>query len=115
MKNVWLARFVLLIHVIISAGIIATPFLSNNAGVLRIYLVCCLAIYMHWTLNDNICIITLIEMRARGIRTRSESLVHRIISPFFTKSVQSEVHAVESAVLVSLAGVAAYKLFRTSR
>ena len=66
-------------------------------------------------MNDNLCVITVIEMRMRGIDTRGQSLVHRIIEPFFTRNVRSEVHAVESAVLFVLAGVALYKLCKQDK
>lgn len=105
-----LAQCILIAHACIAAAIVATPFATDDPGILRVYIIFCLAIYMHWALNDNLCILTVVEMRARGMTSRGQSLIHRVMEPFFTKNASGTIHAAESAVLLSLVCVAAYKI-----
>ena len=103
-------RCILIAHACIAAAVVATPFAINDANILRVYIIFCLAIYVHWALNDNLCVLTLMEMRARGMTNRGQSLVHRVIEPFFTKSESASVHAAESLALLALVCLAAYKV-----
>jgi hypothetical protein len=112
MPQLWLARSICIAHALIAASIVMTPFCTGNPGILRLYLVFCLAILMHWILNDNLCVMTVLEMRARGVTTRAQSLIHRVMEPFFTRSDHAQVHRVECAILLGLCSVAVYRIVR---
>lgn len=65
--------------------------------------------YIHWALNDNSCILTMMEIHARGLKTKKESFIHNIIEPWFTPPSSDVLHAVEVFILAILTLVAANK------
>lgn len=77
------ADIILILHIVIVLWVVSVPFLKVS-GLHRItHAIALLSIMLHWLINDDTCVLTLIECKLRGISSRNQSLVHRVIAPVY--------------------------------
>lgn len=57
------------------------PF-SGNRAALVMHLVVTPLLWVHWSLNDDSCVLTLLETKLRGVDS-SQSFVHSLVSPVY--------------------------------
>lgn len=79
--NILLANIILLFHVIIILFVLIAPF-SNIMGLLVLHFVFCFSLLVHWVCNNNICSLSYMEAKLRGL-DYTESLTHKFIGPMY--------------------------------
>jgi hypothetical protein len=77
-----LANVIAMLHVILISFVTFTPFVKVTNGLLCLHIVTCVGLLCHWLVNDDGCFLTILEAYLRGI-DKSESMMHRIISPLY--------------------------------
>ena len=83
MNNIVLANLVKLFHTIIILFVLLTPFLLNKYhSLLILHISFSLCLIIHWVNNSNVCSLTLLESRLRGIEP-DESFLYQFISPIY--------------------------------
>lgn len=104
----WLRLF----HIGIIIGLLVTPFVTQSCRILQLYLAFVFAMYMHWAINDDSCVLTQIEMILRGTPEKKESFIYMILHPWFTPPSNGCIHVCEIVLLGILSLVAAHKWVR---
>lgn len=72
------------VHVAFVTFLVCAPF-SSNARVLVLHYLCVPLVWLHWLTNDQTCVLTLLEKRARNVEN-DESFFHALLSPVFNIS-----------------------------
>lgn len=81
LNNVF-ASVVCVIHIIIIILILYIPIFSNSNYFIFVCSVLLPFIELHWIFNNNVCCLTEIEKKIRGIDD-NESFINKIISPIY--------------------------------
>lgn len=86
--NVYLLKFITVLHYLFILFIVLTPFLTNSNYILTLHCYIIPFILLHWALNNNVCILTLIERKIRkelyGDKYKEVSCATcRLIDPVF--------------------------------
>ncbi len=76
-----LAFIIQIIHYLIIAFILLAPF-SNLAPILILNISSCWSLLVHWYANNDICCLTLLEGKLRGINYQ-QGFLHQFISPVY--------------------------------
>lgn len=86
MTNIYYANFVSMIHLILIILIISFPF-SNTPMFLFFHIIFIPFIIFHWLVNNDTCVLTLIEKKLRGINDEKDlekkCYTQQILSPIF--------------------------------
>ena len=82
-NNNFAANVILIIHVLLILFIVLTPVLTNHKMTLLLHLVACIGILMHWVMNSDQCVLTLIEQQLRGKTNRKETFMYNMLHPIF--------------------------------
>lgn len=76
-----LATLVWLAHVALVAFAVWAPF-SGNDRAIAAHFVMTPFLWLHWSLNDDTCALTLLEKKLRGVED-STSFFHNLVSPVY--------------------------------
>ncbi len=76
-----LADIIYVFHIFIILFVILAPF-SNYSPILLLHVTGCISLLIHWYANNNMCSLTLIESKLRGIE-EYESFSHKFIAPIY--------------------------------
>lgn len=78
--------FIQILHLVFILFVLITPF-TNNAQLLLLHAVTIPFLYIHWILNDDTCMLTVLEryyrLKAYGKIDNNECFTHRLISPIY--------------------------------
>ena len=78
-----LANLVRLIHIFVIAFVILTPFIPKmHWCVLTIHIVGCISLLFHWYLQEDACILTIIECSLRGVPI-TDSFMYSLVNPVY--------------------------------
>lgn len=77
-----LANIVSIFHFSIILFIIVIPFTKVFPAILFIHILLCISIILHWLHNSNVCSLSILEAKLRGI-PYTKSYTHSIISPIY--------------------------------
>jgi len=69
------------IHCVFVLFMVWAPF-SNNRAALVMHLLLTPCLWIHWLLNDDTCMLTLVERRLRGVEN-NESFFYALVSPVY--------------------------------
>lgn len=87
LKNKLLSYIVQFIHFIFILFIILTPFATNSIGFLFLHFIFVLFLLLHWSLNSNVCCLTLLEQKIKGLETEEDqyehSFTYNVLNPIF--------------------------------
>lgn len=77
----------MMIHIMLILFVVITPFFGNNY-LLLLHLIIVPFVMMHWFVNDNTCVLSIIEMKIRekigyGYDNRTECFTCNIIDPIY--------------------------------
>lgn len=75
----WAIRF---LHVAFVAFVVLAPF-SNDPRALVLHVLMLPLVWVHWVLNDDSCVLTILEQRLRGVTTKT-SFFHALVSPVYS-------------------------------
>ena len=83
-NNLILAEFVRIFHIFIIIFVLIAP-ISCIPSILILHISFCISLLIHWYCNQDICSLSVIESKLRGI-DYTESFTHQFISPVYTVS-----------------------------
>lgn len=70
------------IHISIILFVLSIPYITNNPDILLLHAMGSLTLIAHWYMESNVCSLTLLESRLRGI-PMDKSFMHQIVSPIY--------------------------------
>lgn len=79
MQGAWIIRF---LHVAFVAFVAFAPF-TNSPHLLVLHLLMMPLIWIHWVLNDDSCVLTVLEKKLRNVED-DKSFFHALVSPVYT-------------------------------
>ena len=75
-------NWVFIIHALFIVGFIITPFLTNDPMMLLLHIIIGFGIIVHWLLNSNMCVVTLLEHKLFNTPI-DQTFTNRLIGKFF--------------------------------
>lgn len=81
MNDETLADLIRGFHVLIILFVLLAPF-SNSLYLLIAHFFLCISLFVHWYTNQDMCSLSIIESRLRGL-PYTESTTHKFISPIY--------------------------------
>lgn len=86
-----LAYLIRIIHIVLVIMVVVTPILIKDSMLLVLHILVVCTILLHWKLNNNICILTLMEGWIRGI-PYEKGFLHQLIGPVFDHLPNTSMH-----------------------
>ena len=80
-----LANFIACLHLLFIIFVVSTPFVTDNPFILLYYCFILFFVMVHWYLNNDTCVLTLIESKLRG-KKDSETFMGRLLKPIYNVS-----------------------------
>lgn len=105
-----LAFIIRIIHYMIIAFILLAPF-SNLAPLLILNITGCWSLLVHWSANNDVCCLTLLEGQLRGIDYQ-KGFLHQFISPVYKISDKNLSNVSHYVVVMSML-ISFYNLLET--
>jgi len=102
-----LSLIVNIVHLTLILFIVLTPFVGGLHALI-IHIASTISILFHWSVNNDVCCLTLLENRLRGTDS-GESFMHSIVSPVY-KFAEDDVSKMSYIVLVLLGVISIYNL-----
>jgi len=81
------ANIIAFLHLLFIIFAVSTPFATDNPFILLYYCFIIFFVMIHWYLNNDTCILTVIECKLRGTRD-TQTFMGRLLKPIY--NVQSE-------------------------
>lgn len=78
----FLAFMICVFHTLVVLFILLMPFLTNIPSYLILHVMSCFTLLLHWWMNSDVCSLTVMEAKLRGI-SREDALTHKFISPVY--------------------------------
>ena len=88
--NIFLANVIYYFHIFIVLFMVFVPF-TNIPSLLILHIVSGICLLIHWKLNSNVCSLTILEAKLRGI-DRVHTFTHEFIAPIYDISSTSWSH-----------------------
>lgn len=82
--NILLANAISLFHIMIILFVLIAPF-TNIVALLILHVTFCLSLLVHWYTNNNICSLSVMEAKLRGLEY-TDSFSHKFIGPVYDVS-----------------------------
>lgn len=80
--NVVATKIIQLIHLLLCIAIITGPFVIKNRYFLKVYVLCVMLIVFHWVINNDTCVLTVIESWISG-KPSDQTFIGRIVKPIY--------------------------------
>ena len=81
MNNEFMANLILLFHFCIVIFVLVAPFI-NIIAIWILHIIFCICMIIHWKLNNNICSLSVLEAKLRGL-DYVETFAHKFVSPIY--------------------------------
>lgn len=105
-----LATIIRIIHLMIIAFILVAPF-SNLAPLIILNITGCLSLLVHWHANNDICCLSLLEAKLRGI-DYTQGFLHQFVSPVY-KITDAQISKIAFYVVIISMLLSIYNLLNT--
>lgn len=102
--------FIRVLHVLIVAFVVLTPFLSKDPFLDAVHIASTLGLMFHWAMNSNMCALSALEGYLRNMPLE-HSFIHRIVAPIYDLSKHQESRVIWITTL-ALCAASVRKLFR---
>ena len=79
------ANIIALLHLLFIIFVVTTPFVTDNPFILLYYCLILVFVMIHWYLNNDTCVLTIIEAKLRG-KKDTETFMGRLIKPIYNIS-----------------------------
>ena len=112
MINTLLANLIYIFHIIIVLFILLIPF-SNIPSFLILHIVFSLCLFLHWSTNSNVCSLTLLEGKLRGLKD-VDTLSYQFISPLYNIS-KTESSNLAWVITLIMMCISVYYLYNNKR
>lgn len=111
-KNILIANSIYIFHILVVLFVIFIPFF-NIPALLILHITFSLCLFVHWYANSNVCSLTIIEAKFRGL-DRTETFSHKFIAPIYEIS-DSEWSNYIWIITIILMLISIYKLYHTEK
>ncbi len=95
-----LATIIRIIHIMIITFVLVAPF-SQLAPILILNITGCWSLLVHWAANNDVCCLTLMEAKLRGIHYK-EGFLHQFVSPVYKISDEQISQIAYYVVIISM-------------
>jgi len=85
-----LANIIAFLHLLFIIFVTTTPFMTDNPFILLYYCFILFFVMVHWYLNNDTCVLTLLESRLRG-KKDDDTFMGKLIKPIYNIS-DKEIH-----------------------
>jgi len=103
-------NFFSLMHVLLIVYVGIVPLVSRSPDVLGLHVLLLLCLLLHWTMNNDICALTLLEQHFYPGTDRNDLFFQRLVGPVYNVT-HSDVHAL--TILFLLLSVHKYVKYRS--
>jgi hypothetical protein len=97
------------IHLVFLIAILVVPF-TNDVRNLEFYSILIPFLFYHWSVNDDTCALTQMEMAVTG-QQKESTFMHRVVSPIY-KMDDNEVNNLTKTIFFMLWALVQYRLGR---
>jgi hypothetical protein len=80
-----IANFIAFLHLLFIVFVTTTPFITDSPFLLLYYCFILFFVMVHWYLNDDTCVLTLLESRLRG-KKNTDTFMGRLLKPIYNVS-----------------------------
>ena len=108
----FLANVIAVFHACIVLFVIVVPFL-NYQHFLILHIVFCLSLLVHWYGNSNVCSLSMLESKFRGM-PYTDSFTHRFVAPMYDVS-KTSWSKICYTVTILLLAVSCYKVYHSEK
>ncbi len=105
-----LAFIIRIIHYMIISFILLVPF-SNYVPLLILNITWCWSLLVHWISNNDVCCLTLLEGKLRGINYQ-QGFLHQFVSPVYKIS-DKNLSLISYYVVILSMSISFYKIYPT--
>lgn len=105
-----LADVVRMFHLFIVCFVILGPFI-NKISILILHFTFCFSLLVHWYGNSNVCSLSLLESKLRGL-DYTQSFTHQFIAPVYDIS-QTQWANICTMLTIFLMLISGYKLYKS--
>jgi len=102
------ANFIAILHLLFIVFVTTTPFVTENTFILLYYCFILFFVMVHWYLNNDTCVLTIIESKLRGKRD-TETFMGKLIKPIYNIS-SKEIHYI--AILLFIFALAKSQIWK---
>lgn len=110
--NIILANMISIFHIIIILFVLIAPF-TNIVAILILHATFCLSLLVHWYSNNNICSLSVMEAKLRGL-DYTDSFSHKFIGPIYdiSKTTWSNICYI---ITITLMIVSIYYIYKSNK
>lgn len=84
------ASIIFILHILFLLFMLIAPF-TNNISTLILYAVIVPCLWIHWWTNNDICALTLLEKKIRGVSDKN-SFMYNLVSPVYKANIDKISH-----------------------
>lgn len=103
-------KIIRLIHILIIIIIIYGSIFSNNKNIINLSFIFLISVITHWMLNDDTCILTILEKKITGNTDNKKSFIYSVVSPIY-KIENNKLNKFIKLAAMSLLVISGIKLF----
>jgi len=98
-----LANIISFLHLLFIIFVTCTPFITSNPVILLYYCFIIFFVAFHWYMNDDTCVLTIIESKLRGKKS-TDTFMGQLLKPIYKVS-ETEIHLLTAGLFL----IALYK------
>ena len=110
--NKFLANIIMIFHILVIIFILLAPF-SNNSSMLILHIVFSISLLTHWYSNNDLCSLTLIEGKLRGVEYNN-GFIHKFVSPMYNLH-KTDWNTVCYTLTILLMLISMYRLYKSKK
>ena len=111
-NNAFLANLIMIFHILVIIFMILAPF-SNSSSFLILHIVFSFSLLIHWYANNNLCSLTLLEGKLRGVDYQN-GFIHQFISPVYSMQ-NTEWNNICYSLTIILLSISIYRLYKSKK
>lgn len=111
-KNIFLANCIWTFHLIIILFVIFAP-ICNIPCILLLHITFCMSLLVHWYGNSNICSLSVLEAKLRGLNY-TQSYTHQFIAPVYEIS-NTQWSMIVWSITILVLGFSMYKMYYSGK
>lgn len=111
-KNIFLANCIWVFHVIIILFVLFAP-ICNIPCILLLHTTFCLSLLVHWYGNSDVCSLSMIESKLRGL-DYTQSFSHQFIAPVYKIS-NTEWSMIVWTITIIVLSISLYKMYTSGK
>ena len=108
--NILLANLIAFSHILLVIFILSPLIFNVPVPFLLIHPMVCILILLHWSVGNDVCAMTFVEQMLRGGIDKTESFIHRLVSPVYNYNTNNETTWM-TVILILLILMSSWKIY----